>query len=134
MGPAATKAILSYGYLLDSTCTRCSGLRCPRSIHALWRGLSCARSASWGSRWSCVLKRVKQRRAIWIAFSALRCSSAPGFEPGPQGEADTARPVEFSFREMTYGSEHRLAGNSDHAFEGQIHLQDQENGASDRER
>jgi hypothetical protein len=49
-----------------------------------------------------------------------------------KGEADTA--TEFSFREMTYGSEHRLAGNSDHAFEGQIHLQDQENGASDRER
>jgi hypothetical protein len=41
---------------------------------------------------------------------------------------------DFSFCEMTYGSEHRLAGNSDHAFEGQIHLQDQENGPSDRER
>jgi hypothetical protein len=28
------------GYLLDSTCARCSGLRCPRSIHALWLKLS----------------------------------------------------------------------------------------------
>ena len=32
---------------------------------------------------------------------------------------------------MTYGSEHRLAGNSGHAFEGQIHLQDQEIGATE---
>ena len=28
------------GYLLDSTYARCSGLRCPRSIHALWLKLS----------------------------------------------------------------------------------------------
>jgi hypothetical protein len=41
--------------------------------------------------------------------------------------------IEFSFCKKTYGSEHRLVGNSDHACEGQIHLQDQENGARDRE-
>ena len=71
----------------------------------------------------------------------------PGFYEGGTDELDirlkmadiaaicdaTMKTIEFSFCEKTYGSEHRLVGNSNHASEGQIHLQDQENGARDRE-
>jgi hypothetical protein len=75
------------------------------------------------------------------------CSEMPGFYEGGTDELDirlkmarywaicdvTMKTIEFSFSEKTYGSEHRLVGNSDHAFEGQIHLQNEENGARDRE-